>query len=111
MGSVISGSHRIAEGSVDAFVSDLATTSTDVEGEADAAWVGRKNDEGARRLENRVINGVECWVISTAREDYRTYEVGGVHNGYQFTIGFEVPSDWPEADQRIEEMLASIEWK
>jgi hypothetical protein len=111
-GSVTGGGYRTDEGTVDVAVSDLATTDTDLDADAEVVLeIKADEDPAPRRLENRTVNGVECWVIAGKNDERRTYAIGGLHAGYQFSVEFEVPADWPEADQRIEEILASIRWK
>ncbi|MDN5744701.1 MAG: hypothetical protein L0H31_06210 [Nocardioidaceae bacterium] len=64
-----------------------------------------------KRIDNQVHDGVEYWVL-TGRDDteYIT-EIGGVRNSYTWNIAFHFPPDWPEADQWLQAMIDSIQWK
>ena len=70
-------------------------------------------DPPATRIENRVLNGVECWVFTGEEDLHVGYHIGGSNGGFQYELSFEFPpaSQWPEGQQRLEEMLASVEWK
>lgn len=98
-------------GTADITASDLATTDTDLE--ADAKVVVKllaRDKPRPRRVANRVIKGVECWVVVGRDAKSYSYRIGGLA-GRQFSLLFDVPATWAEADQRIEEVLGSIEWK
>lgn len=111
-GSAFIAGYRADQGVIDVAASDLATTSTDLDEDAKVVLeIKADEDPAPRRLENRTVNGVECWVLAAENEERRTYAIGGIHAGYQFLVEFDLPADWPEADQRIEEILASIRWK
>lgn len=90
----------------------LASSGTDLEINAEVAVEAAADDRiKSERVANRVINGVECYVLEGADDTRRIYIVGGNHGGYLFDLEFEVPVEWPGSDELIESMLASIEWK
>lgn len=112
VGSTASAGLRNKAGSLTITLTDLETDATDLDEDAEAVLDVMSGDKlPPRRAENRVINRVECWVLAGENQDRRIYLVGGIHAGYEFTIEFNLPAGWGEADKRIEEILASIDWQ
>lgn len=112
LGSTTTSSTLLESGIVDITSSDLKDPDTDLELDAKVSLrLLAGNRPRPRRVANRVINGVECWVIVGKDKTSYSYRIGGLHAGYQFSLLFDVPANWTEADQRIEEVLASIEWR
>lgn len=112
LGTTFTSSTLLDEGIVDITATDLSTSDTDLE--VDAGVVLKLLADykpRPRRVANRVINGVECWVMVGKDAKSYSYRIGGLHAGRQFSLLFDVPATWTEADQRIEEILASIKWK
>lgn len=85
--------------------------------------IARTNLAGARRenptterVENRVVNGVEGWVLeyhgknSFGSPEFH-YEFGAVTGTYWTTFNFDFPQDNPRTRAVIDSLLASIEWK
>lgn len=64
-----------------------------------------------RHTGNRVINGVEVWVIEARRKDNRLYQLAGIHNDRPFRFDFAWPPSFQGAEELIEQILASVEWK
>lgn len=99
-------------GSFDISGGGLASSGTDLEINAKVAVEAAADDRvKSKRVENRVINGVECYVLEGADDTKRVYMVGGNHGGYLFDLEFKMPVEWPDSDKLIDSMLASIEWK
>lgn len=99
-------------GSFDIGGGGLASSPPDLELEARLRVEATADDEPQpKRVENRVLNGVECYVLEGADDKKRVYIIGGNHGGYLFTLEFLMPIEWPDSDKLIESMLASIEWK
>ncbi|GAA4811268.1 hypothetical protein ACFQ0K_03855 [Nocardioides caeni] len=90
---------------------DIATTTTDFEEVKEVAANGNKQTDPFLEIaDDRVIGGVDVWVFTGKDGDHTVYEIGGVHGGHTFTLTFDWPTAWAEGEQRVEEMLASIEW-
>lgn len=76
----------------------------------------RRDYPSAERLDNRVVNGVEGWVVeSNGKNSFGRsifhYEFGAVHGAGWATLNFEFPKDTPATREVIDSVLASIEWK
>jgi len=64
-----------------------------------------------RRAENITVDGVEGWVITAGDERQDYYQFGTVHKGRNASLEFSYPPDYAGADDMIESVLASVEWK
>lgn len=95
-------------------VASSGSSSTELEADAKLAEEGFANeDPPVTRQENRTVNGVELWVFSGEDDKDRQYYLGTDQGGYMLELKFRFPStaQWPESEERIEEILASVEWK
>lgn len=76
----------------------------------------RRDYPATERVENRVVNGVEGWVLeyhgktSFGSPEFR-YEFGAVTGSYWTTFNFSFPKDNAQTRAVIDSLLASIEWK
>lgn len=112
LGSLMGASLDTDDGLFEVRVSGLETTATDLEAAAERAEEDEFIDRTApKRVENRVVDGVELFVLDGRAEGDRTVILGGYHGGFQVNIDLDFPDDWPDADALIESMLASVEWK
>lgn len=89
----------------------------DLEEVARTAFASARREEPAtERVENRVVNGVEGWVLeyhgksSWGRPEFH-YEFGAVTGTYYTTFNFNFPKDNAQTRAVIDSLLASIEWK
>ena len=73
-------------------------------------WLSIAHD-GVQRAENRTVNGVEGYVLTSGGRDGLLYEYGAIHGGSRVYLTFDFPEDSPMAEEWIESVLASIEWK
>lgn len=90
----------------------LGTSASDLdEGAEIAERLESIEDPAPTRVENRVINGVELYVLEGRSERMHNTIVGGYSGGYTVYLDFDVPLDWPDGEALVESMLASIEWK
>jgi hypothetical protein len=64
-----------------------------------------------KRVANRVLDGVECFVLDGRTDDLHHYVVGAVVGDRVFLLQFKVPASLADGDQLIEQMLASIDVK
>ncbi|TNM37427.1 hypothetical protein FHP29_16485 [Nocardioides albidus] len=64
-----------------------------------------------KRVANRTIDGVDCFVLDGRNDKLHRYVVGAVVNGRLFVLTFVVPTGIPDGDQLIEQMLASVDIK
>lgn len=112
-GTTVTAGLLRADGSMSASVSDIGSTGTDeLDDLASAAEKTWSNDDPApRRVANRVVDGVECYVLEASNDEAHRYVVGGDHDGYTFSIDFTVPVAWTDGDDLIEQMLASVDIK
>lgn len=101
------------DGSMSVSISDIGSTGTDelddLASAAENTW--SDDDPAPRRVANRVVDGIECYVLEARNDENHRYVVGGDHDGYTFSIDFTVPVDWAEGDDLIEQMLASVDIK
>lgn len=112
LGSAFVAGVRSEYGSFDIAASDLRSTPfTTDEGAATALTTRSKVVPRLTRAEDRSIDGVDCYVLIGANAERRRYLVGGYHGGYQFLLEFDVPADEPGTQDKIEAVLASIEWQ
>lgn len=95
---------------VTVLASDLLAVQPDLDADAQAFIAVSRNDPRPTRLENRTIDGVEVWAAEATGEILRTYWVGGIHAGRQWTVSIEVPVTLADDDrvQLRERILASI---
>jgi len=102
-----------ADGSFSASVSDIRSTGgDDLDSLAAAAEQTWSNDDPApRRTANRVVDGIECYVLEASNEERHRYVVGGEHDGFTFSIDFKVPRAWTDGEQIREQLLASVDVK
>lgn len=108
----VSGSYLTDEGyPVMVTASDISTIQTDLEADAKAFLAASQNRPAPRRVANRVVDGVEAWAAEGSNADKRSYWVGGLHGGRQWSVQIETPIDLPGADELREQILASITWK
>ncbi|WP_377324080.1 hypothetical protein ACFJIY_04865 [Pimelobacter simplex] len=108
----VSGSYLTDEGyPVMVTASDISTIQTDLEADAKAFLAASQNRPAPRRIANRVVDGVEAWAAEGSNADKRSYWVGGLHGGRQWSVQIETPIDLPGADELREQILASITWK
>jgi hypothetical protein len=70
-----------------------------------------KDDPAPKRVANRVVDGVDCFVLDGRNDKVHHYVVGGVVNSRFFLLQFRVPVVLPDGDQMIEQMLASVDIK
>lgn len=61
------------------------------------------------RVADRVVDGTTCFVLEARTDEGHRYIVGGVTEGRFFSVEFLVPSQVPDGDQLIEQMLATVE--
>jgi hypothetical protein len=78
--------------------------------------LAREDYVGAKRLADRSVAGVEGYVLEAggrrgADRDGLFYEYGTVHGDHTFSIYFEFPENSPRAQEWVESVLASFEWK
>lgn len=101
------------EGSMSVSISDIGSTGTDeLDDLANAAQKTWADDDPApRQKAHRVVDGIECYVLEARNDKQHRYIVGGDHDGYTFSIDFTVDEPWPNGDELIEQMLASVEIK
>ncbi|WP_235535948.1 hypothetical protein [Nocardioides sp. Root190] len=112
LGTLMGASLDSDDGLFEVRVSGIATTSEDLERDAEIAEENEAIERTSpQRVANRVIQGVELFVLEGEDDRYRSVVLGGFHNGYQVNIDIDFPADWPDADALIESMLASVEWK
>ena len=64
-----------------------------------------------KRVENRVVDGVDCFVLDGRNDDLHHYVVGAVVADRLFLLQFRVPAGLADGDQMIEQMLASVDIK
>lgn len=111
-GSTTTAGLRVDAGSLTISFSTLKNPYTDLD---ESARVAEENmaiqNPRPRRVANRMVDDAESWVLDGTGNGRRMYVVGGLRSGYQWSIEFKVPADWPEAGQRIEEVLASVAWQ
>ena len=69
------------------------------------------DDPAPRRVANRVIDGVDCFVLDGRNDKKRNYVVGAVVKDRLFLLRFRVPAGLADGDQMIEQMLASVDIK
>ncbi len=63
------------------------------------------------RADDRVVAGVLCYVLESRSRTGLFYQVGGIVDGEFAYLQFEFPVDTPQADEWVEQMLASVEWR
>lgn len=73
--------------------------------------VSANEDPAPKRVANRVVDGVDCFVLEGRNAETRVSMVGGVVNGRFFLLEFQMPVTMPDGDQLIEQMLASVDIK
>ena len=61
-----------------------------------------------KRVANRVVDGVECFVLDGRTDELHHYVVGGVVGDRHFLLQFQVPAGVADGDQLIEQVLASV---
>lgn len=76
----------------------------------------RREEPATERVDNRVVNGVEGWVLEYhGKNSFGTpefhYEFGAVTGTYWTTFNFDFPKDNAQTRAVIDSLLASIEWK
>lgn len=91
-------------------LSDVSAVQDDLEADAKAFIEVSKNDPRPRRIDNRVVNGVEVWAAEGSNAELRGYWIGGLHGGRQWTLQIETPVDLADAEQLREQVIASITW-
>lgn len=64
-----------------------------------------------KRVANRVLDGVECFVLDGRTDELHHYVVGAVVGDRVFLLQFKVPAGLADGDQVVEQMLASIDVK
>lgn len=69
------------------------------------------DDPPPKRVANRVVDGVDCFVLDGRNDKKRNYVVGAVVKDRLFLLRFRVPTALPGGDQMIEQMLASADIK
>lgn len=63
------------------------------------------------RTDDRVVAGVPCYVLESRSRTGLFYQVGGIVDGEFAYLQFEFPVDTPQANEWVEQMLASVEWR
>lgn len=111
--TTVTGGLLRVDGSISASVSDIRSTGDDeldsLAAAAEKTW--SQDDPAPRRVANRAVDGVECYVLEASNDETHRYVVGGDHDGFTFSIDFKVPVGWADGDQMIEQMLASVDIK
>lgn len=104
----------VETGTVTISVGEFPTTSTDIEEVARADVASLSSEQVAAdvaRVENRVVNGREGWVLEGADADHLFYTFGSINAGAFVTLNFTLPIDITAPQDLIDSVLASIEWK
>lgn len=104
----------VETGTVTISVGEFPTTSTDIEEVAAADVASLSSEQKAAnvaRVENRVVNGREGWVLEGADADHLFYTFGSINAGAFVTLNFTLPIDLSAPQDLIDSVLASIEWK
>jgi hypothetical protein len=64
-----------------------------------------------KRVANRDLDGVECFVLDGHTDELHHYVVGAVVGDRVFLLQFKVPAGLADGDQAIEQMLATADIK
>ena len=101
------------DGKVSVTVQDILASPSQTTEDKAASFeeVLAKDDPAPKRVANRVVDGVDCFVLDGRNDKVHHYVVGGVVNGRLFLLQFRVPVGLPDGDQLIEQMLASVDIK
>ena len=109
----VSGTYLLEDGyPATVTASDLVAVQDDLEADARAFLEVSTSDPRPNRLENRTIDGVESWAAEAVGDPLRSYWVGGIHGGRQWSVRIETPTSLADAEtlELRERIIASIEF-
>lgn len=110
-GSTLTASVRTEYGSFIINANALTSTPfTPDEGAEAALTVRTSMGLRLRRGADRTVNGADCFVLSGKKDGRLLYYVGAYNAGFDILFEFEAPADEPGVRDKMEAIIASIEW-